>query len=145
VSVSDKIYKWTPLSQELDDVRWIKPPKWALQIHPPCGYDGMKERTIELYGRLVTQWEFSTATLRSWAWLLATMLKQLELTIASTKSAREKTLIDEETRELRNVHNWCRCLYAYVYWKEDVVWTLLTKTSLANAFSLRVVLNMGGT
>ena len=145
VSVSRKIHEWTPLSQELDDVRWIERPKWALQAFPTHGLDGMKERTIELYGRPVTQWEFSTATLRSWAWLLATLLKQLELAIGSTKSAREKGLIYEETRGLRNVHYWCYRLCAYVHWKEDVVRTLLTKTSLADAFSLHVVLNMGGT
>ena len=142
--MSRKIYEWTPCSQELDDVRWIERPKWALQVLPPS-FDGMRERTIELYGRLVTQWEFSTATLRSWAWLLATILKQLELAIDSTKSAREKTLIDEETQGLKDIHSWCHRLYAYVHWKEDVVRTLLTKTSLAYAFSLRVVLNMGST
>jgi hypothetical protein len=105
----------------------------------------LKERKIEMYGRLVTQWEFSTATLRSWAGLLATILRQLELAIDSTKSALEKTLIDEETQGLKDMHSWCHRLYAYVHWKEDVVRTLLTKTSLAYAFSLRVVLNIGGT
>jgi len=145
VSVSRKIYEWVPRSEELDHVRWIARPEWALQALPPNGIDGMRERTIEIYGRLVTQWEFSTATLRSWAWLLATILKQLELAIDSTKSAREKTLIDEETQGLTDIHSWCHRLYAYVHWKEDVVRTLLTKTSLAYAFSLRIVLNMGGT
>ena len=147
MTVSEKIYEWTPLSQELDDVRWIERPKWALQALPPHthGLDGMRERTIEIYGRLVTQWEFSTATLQSWARLLATMLEQLELAIGFTKSAREKTLIDKETWGLTNIQSWCHCLYAYVHWKEDVVRALLTKTSLANAFSLRDVLNMGGT
>ena len=141
MTVSEKIYEWTPLSQELDDVRWIERPKWALLALPPNGIDGMRERMIEMHGRLVTQWEFSTVTLQSWAWLLATILKQLELAIGSTKSAREKTQIDEKTQGLYNIHSWCHRLYAYVHWKEDVVRTLLTKTSLVYAFNLS---NIGG-
>lgn len=142
--MSQKIFEWIPLSKELDDVRWIERPQWALHALPPDGLDGMRERTIQTQGRDVIQWEFSTATLRSWAWLLATMLRQLELATSATRSARKNKETDKETRGLRNIHAWCFCLDAYVHWREGVVKTLLTKTSLAHAFSLRDVSNMGG-
>jgi len=50
----------------------------------------MLEQVVDISGYLVTQWELSTATLRSWVWLLATILRQLELVVGATKSAREK-------------------------------------------------------
>jgi hypothetical protein len=33
--------------------------------------------------------------------------------------------------EIEDIRAWCRRLYAYVYWKEDDVQTLSTKTSLS--------------
>ncbi|EDR06078.1 uncharacterized protein LACBIDRAFT_294726 [Laccaria bicolor S238N-H82] len=144
VSVSQKIFDWTPLSQELDDVRWIERPQWALVDFPPDVLDGLRERTIGIHGRPVTQWEFSNATLRSWAWLLAYILQQLEFTTSWTKLAREKGETDKETRGLNDIHNWCYCLHAYVHWKEGIVKTLLTRTSLAHAFDLPAPLNRRG-
>ena len=102
MSVSQRIYDWTPRSQELHDVRWVKRPEWAPIVTPPHGIDGMRERTMEMHGRLVTQWEFSNATLQSWAWLLATILNNLELALGRTKEARERKQIDNETLKLRS-------------------------------------------
>jgi hypothetical protein len=62
----------------------------------------MRTRKIEKFGKLVTQWEFSNATLRSWSWLLAKMLKQLELAIEATKEARVNKLTDQEIERLPN-------------------------------------------
>jgi hypothetical protein len=145
VRVSRKIYEWTPYGQELDEVRWVDTPKWAIDVQDlyPGALDGMRTRKIEKFGKLVTQWEFSTATLRSWAWLLAKMLQQLELAIEAMNA--EKLTDQEIIEELENIDSWCQHLYAYVHWKEDVVETLLTETSLAHSFVLRVVSNMGGT
>jgi hypothetical protein len=119
---------------------------WALDVLPldPTGLDGSMAREILKSGQLVTQWEFSAATLRSWAWLLATILEQLELSVAATKDAREKKQTKQAVEGIASIHGWCQRLYLYVHWKEDIVKTLLTKTSLAQWFHLRVRLNMSG-
>lgn len=139
MSVKQKLYDWTPLSKELDIVRWIDRPGWAVPV------PGMQEQVIEKSGQLITQWALSTATLQSWAWLLATMLEELELAVEATRDSRVRKDTAEETKEMANVHGWCHRLYAYVNWKEGVVKTLLTKTSLAHSFHLDPELNIDGT
>ena len=154
MDVSQKIRDWTPRSRELDDVRWVERPEWACRAFSAGEIVGMNEREVvrkdesntEEIGKPLIQWEFSTATLKSWALLLATILEQLGLAIDATKEARENNLTDKETVGLNEVHRWCYCLFAYVYWKEGVIKTLLTKTSLAHAFNLRsVIWKIGGT
>ena len=107
------------------------------------------ERNEEKIGKhlRVIQWEFSTATLRSWAMLLATILKRLEIAIDKTKDARKMNLTVKETEGFQDIHRWCYCLYMCVHWKEGVIKTLLTKTSLAHSFNLGDVVpnSMGGT
>jgi len=105
VKVYEKIYNWTPNNEDLDGVRWIDRPMWALDVLPleRTGPDGvtselMTAREILKSGQLVTQWEFSAATLRSWAWFLATILEQLELSVAATKDAREKKQTEQEVK-----------------------------------------------
>jgi hypothetical protein len=144
VNVCQRIYDWTPDNEKFDKVRWIDRPKWALDVLDLTGPDGMKAREIMKSGQLVTQWEFSVTTLRSWAWLLATILKELELSVAATKCAREKKQTEQEVEGMANIHGWCQRLYSYVHWKEDIVKTLLTATSLARWFHFRVRLNMNG-
>ncbi|KIJ93904.1 hypothetical protein K443DRAFT_12519 [Laccaria amethystina LaAM-08-1] len=102
VSVSQKIHEWTPLSQELDDVRWIERPKWSY-----TGDMGVLNCHLAKLGPASRDYPQAAGT---------------------------RNRLNEA---------WCYCLCAYVHWKEDVVRTLLTKTSLANAFSLREVWNVG--
>jgi hypothetical protein len=146
VNVCRKIFDWTPDNKDLDEVRWIDRPKWAPDVLPleATGPEGMTAREILKSGQLVTQWEFSAATLRTWAWLLAKILEQIELSVAATKDAQEKKQTEKEVEEMTNVIGWCQRLYMYVNWKEDVVQTLLTKTSLAQWFNFRVRLDMNG-
>ena len=70
MNVSQKIYDWTPDNKDLDgvQVRWIDQPNWALNLLPPdsTGPDGITSRETLKSGELVTQWEFSAATLKSW-------------------------------------------------------------------------------
>jgi hypothetical protein len=103
----------------------------------------LKDTKIEKSGQFVIHWEFSTTTLRSWPRLLAIILGQLELAIKATKEAREKNWREAQIRGLGDIHGWCHPLYANAHWEEGVVKTLLTKTSLASAFSLRVGLDIG--
>ena len=118
VNVSWKIYNWTPLSQELDDVWWIEQSEWVFQVLPPGGITGMNERVgvrkdernTEKIGKPLILRELSNATLQSWAWLLATVLGQLELAIDATKEAQEKNLTCEETEGFGDIHSWCYCL-----------------------------------
>ena len=146
MSVCEKIYDWTPDDEGLYGVRWVDRPMWALDVLPldPTGLDEMTAREIMRSGQLVTQWEFSAATLRSWARLLATILKQLELSVTATKDAREKKQKEREVECMANIHACCQRLYLYVHWKEDIVKTLLTETSLAQCFHFRGRLNMSG-
>ena len=152
MSVSQRLFDWTPSNQELANVRWIDEPKWALRAVPAGGIPGMNKREVREDGRNTAgigepliQWEFSNATLRSWTWLLATLLRQVELAINATKDAREQKLTSDEVDGLNDTNIWCYCLYAYVHWREDIVKTLLTKTSLARAFGLSAVPNVAGT
>ena len=140
VNISQKISDWTPDDEDLDGVRWIDRPQWALEVLLPnsIGPDGMTSKEILKSGQFVTQWEFSAATLKSWAWLLVRILKQLELSVTETKVAREKKQTDQEVKHMSNINGLCHILHMYVHWKEDVVKTLLTKTSLAHQFHFRV-------
>ena len=71
---------------------------------------------------------FSAATLRSWTWLLATIVNQVELVVAATKGAREKKQTEQEVEGMANIQGWCQRLYLYIHWWDDVVKTLFTKT-----------------
>lgn len=53
-----------------------------------------------LYG---VRWMFSAATLRSWTWLLATIVNQVELVVAVTKDAREKKQTEQEVEGMANI------------------------------------------
>ena len=144
VNVWEKIYEWIPSSKDLIDlkfvsVRWIDRPVWAIDVLPPdsTGPDGMTTREIWKSGQLVIQWEFSAATLRSWAWLLAKTLEELVLSVAAVKDARMKNETKREADKMENINVWCHRLYLYVHWEEAVVKTLLTRTSLAKRFRFR--------
>ena len=65
-----------------------------------------------LYG---ARWMFSAATLRSWVWLLATIINQVELLVAVTKGAREKKLTEKEVEGMANMYGWCQPLSPYLY------------------------------
>jgi hypothetical protein len=88
---------------------------WALEAVSvdPTGLGGMTAREIRKSGQLVIQWEFSVATLKSWAWLLATILYQIELQVAETslRKAQEKNQTEQEIKGMANIHGWCRRLY----------------------------------
>lgn len=95
VSVQKKIFDWKPLNREIVDVRWIDRPKWALLALPETKIDGLITRTIEKFGQPVVQWQLSNATLGFWAWLLATIIKQLELAVNGARIVRETQDGDE--------------------------------------------------
>jgi len=139
VSVQKEIFEWRPLNGELANVRWIDRPEWALLALPAMKTDSL----IEKSGRLVIQWQFSNATSCFWAWLLATIIKKVELTVNAARTMRE-TQKGDRKGEIEDIHAWCHRLYAYVYWKEEVVQTLLTKTLLSEFFNFPIALNMGG-
>ena len=143
-----KIYDWTPDEKGFDgvQVRWIDRPNWAPYVLPPdsTGPDGMTVRKILKSGELVTQWEFSAATLKSWAWLLAKILEKLELSVAATKDAQEKKQTEQEVEGMADVNRFCLILKFYVYGWNEVVKTLLTNTSLAHQFHSRVPLKTSG-
>jgi hypothetical protein len=105
--------------------------------------DGLVERTIEKSGRPVIQWQLSNVTLSFWAKLLATIINKVELAVDAARTTRE-TQKGDEKGEIEDIHAWCHRLYAYLYWKEDVVQTLLTKTSLSEFFKFPIALNVGG-
>lgn len=146
MSVHEKINDWTPSSQDFVAVRWIDRPPWAhdVQTKYPTGVDGMTSREILKSGQLVTQWEFSAATLKSWAWLLAKILQQLELAVKAMNVSLEQKLAEEVKEGTGYIAALCRLLYYYVHWEEDVVKTLLTETSLAYSFHFGDRLNMSG-
>jgi len=141
VSVQKKIFDWKPLNREIVDVRWIDRPKWALLALPETKVDGLIARTIEKFGQPVVQWQLSNATLGFWAWLLATIIQQLELAVNGVRIVRE-TQKGDGKGEIEDIHTWCHRLYAYLHWKEDVAQTLLTKTSLKYSFRLRDAFDM---
>jgi hypothetical protein len=143
MSVQKEIFEWRPLNGELANVRWIDRPAWALLALPAMKIDSLIERTVEKSGRPVVQWQFSNATLCFWAWLLATIVKKVELAVDAARTTRE-TQKGDGKGEIEDIHAWCHRLYAYVYWKEDVVQTLLTKTSLSEFFNFPLALNMDG-
>ena len=70
---------------------------------------------------------------------------ELENAVEVTKAAREENHADQENEGLEPINSWCAHLCASVHWKEGVVKTLLTKTSLAYAFKIFIKLNKGGT
>ena len=90
MSVKEKLYAWTPHSEELDIVRWIDRPKWAFSV------PGMQEQVIEKSSQHISQWALSTATLRNWAWLLARMLD------VGTRSGGNEGCTGEEGHSRRN-------------------------------------------
>ena len=124
------------------DIRWIDRPQWALLPLPATKIDGLTERIIEKPGQPVIQWEFSNATWGFWAWLLATIIKQLELAVNGVRIVRE-TQKEDGKGEIEDIHTWCHRLYAYLHWKVDVAQTLLTKTSLKYSFRLRNYIQHG--
>jgi len=63
---------------------------------------------IEKSSQHITQWVLSTATLPSWAWLPATMLEELELTVEATKDAQVRKDTVEETKEICALEGRCR-------------------------------------
>ena len=141
VNVQKTIFDCRPLNGEFAGVRWIDWPEWALLTLPAMNIDGLLERTIDKSGRPVIQWQLSNPTLCFWARLLATIINKVELAVDAARTMRE-TQKGDEKGEIENIHAWCHRLYAYLYWKEDVVQILLT--SLSEFFNFPIALNTGG-
>ena len=137
VHVAEKIIAWTPRPNELSNKGpwWFRIPDWLTSLKdkiPPERLQIMKTR--EGKGKVV-EVEFSSATVGFWAWLLGDLLLKLEDAVE-----RAEKNIKNDThgfkKDLVTITTWCYVLHCYVNWSAHIVETLLTRTSLANVFTL---------
>jgi hypothetical protein len=140
VDVAEKILAWTPKRNELSqDPRWFKFPRWLNSIEiPPKRRKTMKTRNGGAPGREFIEVEFSNATLGFWAWLLGMSLSNMKTIVETADSKRSKNDGKGFREDLVIIADWCLKLDSFTEWSACIVETLLTRTSLARAFSLRV-------
>jgi hypothetical protein len=140
VDVAEKILAWTPKQNELgQDPRWFKFPKWLNSIEiPPERRVMMKIRNGGAPGREFIEVEFSSATLGFWAWLLGMSLSNVKAIVETADSKRSKNDGKGFREDLVMIADWCLTLDFFMGWSACIVEILLTWTSLAHAFDLRV-------
>jgi hypothetical protein len=137
VHVAEKILAWKPKLNELRwDPRWFRVPYWWDSfVIPHEQLQTMNTRNRGTPGKELIEVEFSSATLSFWAWLLGSSLLHLE-NITETANKKRKNDNKGFKEDLVQIAEWCIVLHGYVNWSVRIVETLLTGTSLANAFSL---------
>ncbi|KAJ8583012.1 hypothetical protein M405DRAFT_829631, partial [Rhizopogon salebrosus TDB-379] len=137
VHVAEKILAWKPKLNELRwDPRWFRVPYWWDSfVIPHEQLQTMNTRNRGTPGKELIEVEFSSATLSFWAWLLGSSLLHLE-NITETANKKRKNDNKGFKEDLVQIAEWCIVLHGYVNWSARIVETLLTGTSLANAFSL---------
>ena len=129
--------------------KWVNPPVWLLEFGQ---VPTINSRVFE--GQV--QWEFSDATKVGWSRLLATFLIKVDACInevnkarreARTEKARKKKKkrrekVDEDKGKAEELQKMERLtmvsgyLYSLVFWKADVVKSLLTETSMVSGLAI---------
>ncbi|KAJ8584185.1 hypothetical protein M405DRAFT_936769 [Rhizopogon salebrosus TDB-379] len=130
----------TPEQNELSqDPRWFRFPRWLNFIKiSPEQRKTMKTRNGGAPGRELIEVEFSNATLGFWAWLLGMSLSNMKTIVETADSKRSKNDGQGFREDLGMIGGWCLKLDFFTGWSACIVETLLTRTSLARAFGLRV-------
>ncbi|KAJ8587978.1 hypothetical protein M405DRAFT_277292 [Rhizopogon salebrosus TDB-379] len=98
----------------------------------------MKIRNGGAPGREFIEVEFSSATLGFWAWLLGMSLSNMKTIVETADSKRSKNDGEGFREDLVMIADWCLTLDFFMGWSACIVEILLTWTSLAHAFDLRV-------
>ena len=138
VHVAEDILAWTPKSNELrKGPRWFKFPDWLENfVILPEQLQMMKTRKRGAPGKEFKEIEFSNATIAFWAWLLGTLLSNLEDIVGTAADKKRKNDVEGFKKDLAMVAYWCHILHRYVNWSARIVETLLTETSLSSVFNL---------
>ncbi|KAG1789257.1 uncharacterized protein HD556DRAFT_1529546 [Suillus plorans] len=137
VHVAQKLCDWTPEANELSDTHWFDAPAWfGLISIPPDNFTrkGLRTRKQGPADQQVMQLEFSSKTVQFWAWLLGRLIMLLESDATEAQRMKEKENMLGFKDAVARVSDQCLMLFRYIYWKADIVKTLLTKTTLASTF-----------
>lgn len=136
--LDNEIAKWEGLGQELE-TQWINVPDWLVKLLRES--DHMNSRTVGHSGKTTTQWEFSDDTKRTWAMLLARILRRLSNAFDAARTARKKVEhmecrpTEDERKAYEKINQWLVVLWSYVQARHNVVKILLTKTSLGSTLA----------
>lgn len=137
VHVAQKLCDWMPEANELSDTHWFDAPTWfGLISIPPDSFTrkGLRTRKQGPTDKQVMQLEFSSKTVQFWAWLLGRLIMLLESDATEAQRMKEKENMLGFKDAVARVSDQCLMLFRYIYWKADIVKTLLTKTTLASTF-----------
>jgi len=145
VHVAQKLCDWTPEANEIPKTRlgWFDAPPWFALIDLPAD-KSLRTRKEGPADNQITQLEFSSETVRFWAWLLGYLILELESHAKEVRRLeKEKNWLGfkEAIAEFSDFYN---VFYNYVYWKTDVVKILLTETTLGSVFRLPPTVYVAG-
>jgi len=130
------IREWNPARGAKILPRLFDWPDWLVQFKalPP-----IPSRVVD--GKV--KCEFSDVTKRMWSEVLAAFLVGVDKSIGDVKLARGRGEEGEEEahRAMRQLNEWCRGLYYFVYWEAGIVQKLLTKTTMLNSITVPAMLD----
>ncbi|CCL99170.1 uncharacterized protein FIBRA_01185 [Fibroporia radiculosa] len=129
--LSDAILQWSPSTMDTVQPRWVEASSFLLDspLKPPFDIFPIPSCGTTDTG---LEWEFSSVTLKTWAWYLAALLRRLEVAVEHLSVARGKGDTAETAALERTLHAHCYDLCGYVLWKQGIVKRLLVNSSLGD-------------